>query len=198
MALTDLQKLRLRIADQAAFHREEKAQEETGNTFFRLDYSNVVASPAPVVRLNGALQTVTTDYTIDLSSGGITFVTAPDLGDVITIEYTATTFTDEELEFFLAEAGDSITLAAANTLLAWAALMAQQARKESLSGGGGMGSMSITTDARARELRETAKAYYTQYQTEEGSGLPVEYITEVAWTEHMEHRMLENSFLDNL
>ena len=39
--------------------------------------SKPVASPAPQIYVNGVLQTITTDYTLDTTTGMLTMVTAP-------------------------------------------------------------------------------------------------------------------------
>ena len=198
MALTDLDALRLRIADRPAFHREEIEQLAADNLYFRLGYGNILSSPAAMVYKNGTLLTETTDYSIDASAGVLTLVAAPALGDQLVVEYTGTVFTDDELNYFLAQAaGGSVTLAAVNALLAWAADASKLARKETLSGGGGLGSISVTTDLKAQQLRLTAQALLAQYNAFEGAGVPVEMITETPWTEAMEDRMVVNRLIDS-
>lgn len=194
MALSDIDSLRVRIADRPSFHREEQAQEETGNTFFRLDFNNILDDPEIIVRKNGTVVPAA-DYTLDADNGTVTFDTAPAVNDNLVFEYTSVVFTTVELQHFLDEAV-SPTLAAANVLLAWAADYARLAHRESLSGGAGMGSVTVGVDNRARELRETAKAYYLQYQQFEAAGVAAEGITEVPWNSYMEDRMIVNHLMD--
>lgn len=195
--MSDLDTIRMKVADRPIFYRETTEQPTTGNTYFKLDHENVATSPAPIVRLNGTIKTVTTHYTVDYANGSITFVSAPTLGDDLIFEYYATVWTDAELQSFLTEAGNSTTLASAHVLYAWAADAARLAFKESRSGGGGLGSITMDTSVRAREMRLTADALMKQYDQFEGTGENYEGITEVAWTGSMRGRMVSNWYLDN-
>jgi len=58
--------------------------------------------------------------------------------------------------------------------------------------------VSITTDMRARELRASAEAYFKQYDLYIASGVPAEYLTEIAWSSEMADRMYYNRLLDDL
>lgn len=197
MALSDVEAVRLKISDRPVFSREEKAQEATGNTYFKLDYENIQTTPAIVVRQNGSVKTAVTDYTVDTNNGSVTFVTAPALGDDLVFEYYHTAWTDDELQHAIDTEGHN-TLAAASILLAWSVDLARRSQKETRSGGGGIGMVTISTEARAREMRLAAEAYFKQYQDYIVESGPVEYVTEIAWNSFMAERMAENYLLDNL
>lgn len=197
MTLTSIEAVRLKAADQPKIHREAWTADGTSSSI-QLEFHPILLLPVPRVWAESVLQTETTHYTIDYDNGILTLTSTPVADTEYVIEYTATVFSDEEIEYFLTEASNSVTKAAALTLYAWAADAAKLAKKESLSGGGGMGSVSLTTDQRARELRASADAYMRQYEMYENAGVPFETITEVPWTEQVEDRVVLNHYLDNL
>lgn len=129
------------------------------------------------------LKTETIDYTVNYSTGRITFLSAPTVGANITVEYTASAFTDADITLFLADAGGNTTLASALLLWAWAAVAAQSAMKETRSGGSGFGLVTVDTSVRARELRLSAQALYDRYTLVAGNAVPADSWTEIAWTE---------------
>lgn len=195
MTLPDIEAVRLKVADRPTLRREEWEADGVLSEV-QLKYHPIVALPVLRVWKNNTLQVVDVDYTVDLPSGVVVILpSVPAIESLFVFEFTSVAFSDAEVQHFLDETS-STTLAAANLLLAWSADAARIAQKESLAGGGGYGSMSITTDMRARELRETAKAYFAQYQQYEAQGVAAEYITEVAWTDHMAERMILNDILD--
>jgi hypothetical protein len=196
MALSEIAAVRLKTSDQPKLQREEWESDGVLNEI-GLEYRPVLASPAPRVWKNNVLQTDVTDYSVNYDYGIIVLVALPAAGAIYVFEYSSVVFTDAEVQQFIDEASNT-TLAAANLLLAWSADSARIARKESLSGGGGFGSMSITTDMRSRELRETAKAYFEMYQKYENTGVAAEGITEIAWTDHMAERMIFNDLLERI
>ena len=184
MALTSIETLRLKTGDKSSLKREQFIGAGGGLKAYSLDRKPVLESPAPQVWLNDTLQTLTTHYTIDHEHGFLTFVTAPSAGDKIEVQYYWSIFTDEELEGFLTESSDDVTIASARVLLAIAADKAKVAVRETLQGGGGMGAITHDTSVAAKELRETAKALIQQkvelYALE---GLePADQLTEIPWT----------------
>lgn len=111
MALTDLQRLRLKIADRAKAVIDEALGEGTGSkTVYQCRLSPIVETTDRIY-VDGVLQTRDVDYTIDESLGLVTFVAAPASGAEITADYQWVTFTDEELQDMLDQAG-SLVLAA--------------------------------------------------------------------------------------
>lgn len=195
--MTPIDEVRLKTADRPEFHHEEQDQQISGETYFKLDYNNVLTSPAPVVKLNGTTKTETTHYVVDYVNGSITFLVAPAVNDALVFEYSSVVFTDEEIQSLLDGAGSSVLLSSARLLYAWAADAARLAYKETRAGGGGIGSITVDTSVRARELRATADALAKQYDQYEGTGEPVELITELPWTRQMDKRMIINDFLDH-
>lgn len=165
---------------------------------FRLGVWPIETSPAIRVYLNNVLKTLTTDYTVDLDEGIVTFVTAPAANDEVRFDYSATVFTDDEVNYFLGQGSNSTTLGAVYMLLAWSADKAKIAKRQTLAGGGGMGTEVVDTSVASKELRETAKAYYTQWEKDEGASVPFEMITEIAWTSWQAERMVRNEILREL
>ena len=198
MPLTAIQTVRLYTSDRPALQKEEWTTTDGVVAQVALEHLPVLASPVPRVWKNNVLQTETTNYTIDYTNGIVTFLVAPSVNDIVVIEYSSVVFSDDEVQHFIDAAGGNATLAASNMLFAWAADAARVSRKEALSGGGGIGSMSISTDMRARELRASAQAYRDQYDKYEGTGVPAEGITEIPWTTEMEARIYVNHYLDDL
>jgi hypothetical protein len=196
VSLTDTQAVRLKASDQPMFHREGWTGDGITSDV-KLEFYPILSTPTPKVYKNDTLLVSPINYTIDLDNGIVAFTVMPVLDDDVVFEYSSIVFTDEEIDWFLTNAG-SVTLATVNLLLAWSADAAKGARKESLAGGGGMGSMTISTDMRSRELRETAKAYFTQYQAAENLGVAAEYITEIAWNDFMAERAIYNGLIENL
>lgn len=195
MPLTDIEAIRLKASDQPV-RRQENLQGDGETTTFQLQVFPIFATPAIKVWVNDTLQVLTTDYTVDTDQGTVTFTTAPDVSDALRIEYTATVFSDDQVEFFLGEGGNSTTLGAVHLLLALAASAALIAKRETLAGGApGYGSVTLDTAVRARELRETAKAYYTQYENEEGDSVPYEVLTQFAWTPFQGRELVEQELL---
>lgn len=105
---------------------------------------------APRVVIDGVVQTITTDYTIDLQLGVLQFDTAPEYDAPIVVTYSWAQFTDADLQTYLdIESGDP-RLAAADALdaIASSAAMLQ----------GRITMLDITLDgtAVAKALHETA------------------------------------------
>jgi hypothetical protein len=105
MALSDLQWLRLKIADRPRLLLHDPLGVGDGaNTLFKLRVAPIVAD-SETVTVNGVEQTQDTDYTIDNSLGLITFTAAPaaDAEVVATFQFVA--FTDTELTDLLTAEG---------------------------------------------------------------------------------------------
>ncbi len=189
MALTNIEAVRLKTSDQQMIHREAGVGDgETSE--FKMELDQILTSPVPRVWKANVLLTTPAAYTIDLTNGIVTFVTIPAVNVELIFEYTSAVFTDAEVQFFLDEASGNTTLAAALNLFAWAASAAKLAKKETLAGGGGIGSVTLDLAVRSKELRESAKAYITQYQTLEGTGYAIDSITQVAWTSQLAEKQL--------
>lgn len=197
MPMTDIDRVRLKIADKAALRRETWDADGTTQDV-RLEYAPVLASPPLQAWKNNVLINSPADYSVDLASGIVTLTALPTVDDTFVFQYSSVVFSDEEIQDTLDHASSSVRLAAHHLLYAWAADAAKLAVKESRSGGGGLGSITIDTSVRAREMRATADAYMKEYQEFEGTGLEAEYLTEVAWTESSARRMVINDALDNL
>jgi len=123
MALTDLQMLRLKIADRAHLVLGDVLGQGDGtNKLFRTRIAGLVLDSDQVF-VAGVQKTRDVDYTIDLGLGLITFVVAPVLDAEVTAHYQWVTFSDIEL-------GDLLTsmsvLRAAIEAIRW--LLADQDR----------------------------------------------------------------------
>lgn len=194
MTLTDIEALRLKGADQPVRHQEQ-AQGDNVNTAFQLEVYPIEITPAIRVWKDNVPAVLTTDYTVDTTEGIVTFTSAPNVGVELRFEYSATVFSADEVQSFLDQGGGSTTLAAVYMLLAWSASAAKMAKKESLAGGGGLGAITLDTSVRSKELRETAKAYYAQWERDEGGNVPYEAITEIAWTPMQAARLSAETLL---
>lgn len=197
MALTDIEGVRIKAADQPVRH-QERPQGDGVSTSFQMEVYPIEVSPAIRVWKSGTLLTVTTDYTVNTTEGIVTFTIAPANGADLRMEYSATVYSDEDVQYFLDAGGGNTTLGAVYMLLAWSANAARIAKKETLAGGGGLGNVTLDTAVRARELRETAKAWYNQWEKDEGGSVPFEEITEIAWTPMQVERMIATRFLREL
>lgn len=186
MALTDIEKVRLKTSDREVLRRQQWQADGMASDI----KVEVVDISGVRVWLGGSLLTVTTDYTVDAENGVIHINALPNVNDLFTIEYTSVVFTDDEVQLFLDEATNNTTLAAAFMLYAWSADASKLARKESASGGGGYGAVTLDTSVRAKELREAAKGYAEQYQLFSGTGSPVEMLTQVGWTDEVRRRQI--------
>lgn len=192
MTLTSIEAVRLKTADRSQITRETATGNGT-DTYYKLGHDLILVSPAIEVRKNGALQVVTTEYTIDTAHGILTFVSTPAPNDELEFTYYWSLFSDDEVQYFIDEAGGNITIAAAKLLLAWAADAARLAKRQTLSGGGGLGQVVVDTSVAARELRDTAKALIDTEQ-DLGESIPAEGFTEIPWTEAMYKRGIEQHF----
>jgi hypothetical protein len=66
--------------------------------------------------------------------------------------------------------------------MALAADASKIAQRQSMAGGGGLGSVTLDTSVTARELRASASALL-QMEKDAGESIPAEGLTEVAWGE---------------
>jgi hypothetical protein len=181
MALTSIEQVRLKISDKPHLTRE--VTEGTGvDKYFKLGNAPALATPAPEVRVDGALKTENVDYTVNYEQGIITMTAVPTTGAELDFIYYWVVFTDEEIEQFISDANDNLVVAAAYGLFAWAADAAKVAKRYTLSGGGGLGQVVGDTSVTAKELRETAKALIDM-EKDLGEAQPADGLTEVPWNE---------------
>lgn len=194
MTLTSIEAVRLKSSDRSAI--EHEAAVATGDSItIKLKNTNILLSPAPLVRKNSVLLTEGADYDIDYVNGLVTFDTIPAVNDELDFVYYWSLFTDDEIQYFLDAHSGSIDLATAGLLLAWAADAAKLAKRQTLSGGGGLGQVVIDTSVVAKELRATAKALIDSSVTL-ANDTPAEGFTTIPWTEAMFRRGLEEHILD--
>ena len=111
MALTDLQRLRLKIGDRASVVLNEQIGAGDGTTTKFKTHLAPVISESETITVDGAEQTRDTDYSIDNGTGVITFGSAPAGGMVVKCSYQWTTFSDEELSDLL-EQRENVVVAA--------------------------------------------------------------------------------------
>lgn len=185
MALTQIQRVRNAISDRAQLRRERfDANGESDR--FKLKYEPVNTSPLPQIWADDLLQTEGLHYTVDYEHGIISFVSAPALNVKLIFQYYAVVWTDEEIQDYLDRYGDVVNVAAGHLLFAWAVDVAKVAKRETLSGGGGLGAVTRDTSVAARELRNSAQAlldWEKEYGVEGGTAVPAEGFTEIPWTE---------------
>lgn len=187
--MTNIEAVRLKVSDKSSLTREVATGNGT-DQYFKLKQAPVIVSPAIEVRKNGSLLTLSTHYTVDTTYGIVTMVTVPVVNDSLEFTYYWSIFSDAEVQYFLDEAGGNVTIASARLLLAWAADAAKLAKRQTLSGGGGLGQVVIDTSVAAKELRATAKALIDT-ERELGESIPYESLTELPWTEANYRRSLD-------
>lgn len=191
MALSDIDAVRLKTGDKSVITREISIGDGV-KTVYKLGHENLQGLQ---IWVNEVLQVVDTQYTADTALGVITFASPPGLNIEIIFQYYWTQYSDEEVQYFLSEAG-SINLAASLLLYALAADAAKVAMRETLAGGGSFGSVTRDTSLTAQELRETAKALKNLYEeTELGDQFPAQALTEVAWTNQVAEELFEQEFI---
>ena len=196
MALTDIERVRLKIGDKPQLKREVVEGDGTAE-HFKLRFEPVQATPVPQVWVNDSIQVENTDYTVNYEQGIITFLSAPVENDNIVFQYYSTVYTDDEIQDFV-DQYISPGVAAAHIMFAWAADIAKLAKRETLQGGGGVGSVTRDTSVAAKELRATAAAlleYELEHGETIGSQVPAEGLTEIPWTEQTAEDIVYQKFL---
>lgn len=189
MALTDIEAVRLKASDKSALTRDT-AVGTGSDKYYKLKNAPVLSSPAIEVRKDGTLLTEITHYTVNLEQGIVTMVTVPLVNEELEFTYYWSIFSDNEVQYFIDEAAGNLTIATAKLLLAWAADAAKIAKRQTLSGGGGLGQVVVDTSVAAKELRATAQALIKTEQ-DLGESIPADGLTEIPWTEASYLRGLE-------
>ena len=191
--MTPVDAVRLKSSDKSLITREKTTA--TGeDQHFKMKNTNLFSVPAPEVSRDGVVLTESLDYTVDYSQGVISFTVIPLIGAILEFTYYWSVFSDAEVQYFLDENGSNTTVATAQLLLAWAADAARLAKRQTLSGGGGLGQVVIDTSVAAKELRATAKALIDT-QADLGESIPSEGFTEIPWTEAMYKRQRDQHFI---
>lgn len=186
MALTDIQRVRLKIGDKETIRREVNTGDATAE-HFKLKFQPVSQTNVPQIWVDDVLQAEGVDYTVDYDQGVISFTAAPLADQSIVIQYYSTIYTDAEIQDFL-DQYTSVGMAAAQIMFAWAADIAKIAKRETLQGGGGVGAVTRDTSVASKELRATAQAlldYELEYGDSAGTQVPAEGLTEIPWTEQV-------------
>lgn len=181
MSLTDIQAVRLRSSDKSRITREQDTADGVQN-YWKLGHSNIFQTPDIQVRLDGVLQVA--GFTVDYVQGIVSFDSPPANGAELEFVYYWSIFSDDEIQYFIDDAAGNVAIAAAKVLLGIAADASKVAERQTMAGGGGMGSVTLDTSVTARELRNTAQAIL---DTEIRAGdvdttIPSEGITEPIWT----------------
>lgn len=176
---TDVERVRLKIGDRTKLQRKQSTGDGVSR-FFKMDHE-------PISGVEVWINDVSTSaFTVDESNGVVEFTTVPNINSKIVFQYSAMIWTDDEITDFLDQYSSNVNIASAHILLAMAADIAKIAKRETLSGGGGLGAVTRDTSVAARELRQAAEAlleYEAEYGTTIGSNVPADGLTEVPWTE---------------
>lgn len=176
---TDIERVRMKIGDRPSLERKQ-AHGDGISDKYKMDHEPI---SNPEVWINGV---GSLDFVSDDTNGVIIFNTTPLATDELEFQYTTSAWTDLEVQDFLDQYSQNSNLAAVHMLLAWAADAARLAKRETKSGGGGLGAITIDTSVAARELRNTAQAlldYEKEYGETIGTATPAEGLTEIPWTE---------------
>lgn len=185
--MNDIDAVRLKTSDRSAITREE-AKGDDVTRYFKLGHNRIITTPDIEVRINDVLQGG--GYTVDYENGIVIF-TVPPAGqtgtteaDLISFVYYWSIFSDAEVQYFLDDSGGNVTIASAKLLLATAADASKVAQRQSMAGGGGLGSVTLDTSVTSRELRATAQALVSM-EGDIGTSIPAEGLTEPNWTEQV-------------
>ena len=193
MTLDSIAAIRLKSSDKSTITLETSVGDGT-SAYWKLKHAPILTTPPIQIRKNNVLLIDAADYTVDTDNGVVTFTVPPVVNDDLDFTYYWSVFSDAEIQFFLDDAGGNVTIATAKLLLAWAADAAKIAKRQTLSGGGGLGQAVIDTSVVAKELRATAKALIDT-EKDLGESIPAEGLTEVPWTEQMYHRQLDQHLI---
>lgn len=189
--MTPVEAVRLKAADRSTITRE--TDKSNGSTaIWKLGHENISGL---AVRKNTTLLTNGVDYTLD-AVNGLVSIPGVVVNDELDFTFYWSVFSDDEIQYFIDEAGGNVTIATASLLLAWAADAARLAKRQTLSGGGGLGQVVVDTSVAAKELRATAKALIENEQ-EIAEAIPAEGLTEVPWTEANYRRMVDQDIIRN-
>ena len=191
--MTPIEAVRLKSSDKSVITRE-KTKATGEDQFFKMKNTNILVLPAPSVTANGVLLTAGVNYTVDYAQGIFSFTVSPVVNTILEFTYYWSVFSDVEVQYFLDEGGANVTIATAHLLLAWAADAARLAKRQTLSGGGGLGQVVIDTSVAAKELRATAKALIDT-QADLGTSIPAEGFTEIPWTEQVYNRQRDQHLI---
>jgi hypothetical protein len=191
--MTPIEAVRLKSSDRSTITREKTVG--TGDDqFIKLKNTNIFTSPAPIISRNGVNLIEGADYTINYEQGIVAFSAPMTVGITYEFTYYWSIFSDVEVQYFLDDSGSNVTIATAMLLLAWAADAARLAKRQTLSGGGGLGQTVIDTSVAAKELRATAKALIDT-QADLGESIPAEGFTEIPWTEGVYRRQVDQHII---
>ena len=151
--------LRLKILDRPQTVLDERVGTGDGSTkVYKLGHVPVMAD-TQVVKVGGAEKSEGVDYTLDDSTGKLTFSVAPSDGDAITASYDFAAFTDSELGAFLAGAGGNLALAAGEALIS---LVADRSRMVTWS----RGDAKLDYDRLRRDISDVAVRFLNQGRSE--------------------------------
>lgn len=191
--MTPIDAVRLKSSDKSLITREKTIG--TGeDQFIKVKNTNIMTSPAPQVSKDGVILTEGADYTVNYEQGAFDFPAPLTLNSTYEFTYYWSVFSDVEVQYFLDDSGSNVTIATALLLLAWAADAARLAKRQTLSGGGGLGQTVIDTSVAAKELRATAKALIDT-QADLGESIPAEGFTEIPWTEQIYKRQVDQHII---
>lgn len=187
--MDDISAIRLKSSDRSAITKE-RAKGDGSAKYFKLGHSNISGLE---IRVNDVL--ILSGYTADLINGIVSFTVAPLITDT-NIEFTFywSIFSDAEIQYFRDDNAGNTSIAAAKVLLAIAADASKVAQRQSMAGGGGLGSVTLDTSVTARELRNTAQAL-VEMESKVGEAIPADGLTEVAWGEQTYHELLAQQII---
>lgn len=195
MALSSTERVRRKISDRPTLRRDMVTADGLSE-HFKLAFEPILANPQ--VWVDDVIKTENVDYTVDVDNGVIVFVAAPTTNQKLVFQYYSVVWTDVDVEDYLEQYGDNINITSAHILFAWAADAARLAKRETRSGGGGLGAITQDTSVAARELRATAKAlmdWEIEYGTEAGTAVPADGLTEIPWTEAALYEAQDQRFI---
>jgi hypothetical protein len=169
--MSTIDELRLKIFDRPQLILNEHVGNGDGNTAdFKIAQIPILPGSA-VVLVDGIPKVETVDYTLDYSTGRLTFTDPPEQGEVITASYDFAAFTDSELQSFLDRSGGNLSIAAGEAL---STLVSDRSRLLSWA----RGDMRIDYDQLRRDLIVLAIRFLEQGGSESGAR-----IDEINWEE---------------
>jgi len=157
MATVD--ELRLKILDRPQLVVGERVGTgDDARMVFKIRHTPIMSGSVSIF-VGGTLQTEGEHYTLDYSSGKLTFSVAPSASDPIIADYEFAAFSDDELQEFLNRAGGNLALASGEALTS---LIADRNRMITWS----RGDAKIDYDRLRQDLADVARRFYSRGASE--------------------------------
>lgn len=160
--MASVDELRLKILDRPQIVLDERVGTGDGSAIvMKLNHAPIMSGTA-YIRVGGTQMTEIAGFTLDYSTGKLTFATCPNEGDAVVASYDFAAFTNFELQQYLDNAGGNLALAAGEALLS---LVADRSRLITWA----RNDMRLDFDQLRRDITSVAERYLSQGRSESGS-----------------------------